>query len=297
MSSSRIPYLVIGADGMLGTDFVLKLGDQCQTVIGPQYRVKKPTDRVIDITVRELVIDIVKQYRPKIVINAAAYTDVDACEKNVDQAMGVNGTAVGYIAEACNVVGAKLVHISTDYVFDGRKGTPYVETDGTNPLSIYGKSKLEGEIQARKAKDCLIVRTAWLYGIYGKNFITVIVKKALDDGQLFVVDDQIGSPTYTLDLIEGILKLLKKDERGIFHLTNTGACSWFEYAQKIIEHAGIKEVNVQPIKTAESYRPAPRPQFSVLNIAKYEKAASHKMRKWEDALKDFVLTHKDKLLQ
>jgi dTDP-4-dehydrorhamnose reductase len=295
-STSRLPFLIFGADGMLGSDLVLRLGGQCQAVIGPQYRVKNPGDRVIDVTAKEQVMGIVAQYNPLVVINAAAYTDVDGCETNAVYADKVNGAAVGYIAEACNAAGARLVHISTDYVFDGTKETPYLETDSPNPISKYGISKLEGELLAQKAKECLIVRTAWLYGIHGKNFITAIVKKAQDEGVLSVVDDQTGSPTCATDLVEGVLRLVDTGARGMYHLTNAGSCSWFDYAKKIVEFAGLPHVAVQAIRTEETVRPAPRPKFSVLNISKFEQATSQRMRPWQEALNDFIRTHKDRLI-
>ncbi|HRZ87445.1 MAG TPA: dTDP-4-dehydrorhamnose reductase [bacterium] len=249
---------------------------------------KNPGDHVIDITDKEAVISTIAQYKPKVVINCAAYTDVDASEQNAAHAYLVNGTAVGYIADGCNRAGAKLVHISTDYIFAGDQARPYREDDHAGPLGVYGKSKLAGELSAHLAKDHLIVRTAWLFGRSGKNFVSTILKRTDETDVISVVDDQRGSPTYTVDLTDAIVRLLGKNASGIFHVTNSGSCTWCEYAQAVLDKAGIKDVKIMPITTAESNRPAPRPAYSVLDCSKYQETTSHQMRSWRDALRDFL---------
>ena len=221
--------LVVGANGMLGQDLMALLGDRAVGVdIGE-----------IDITSMESVMEVLNSTKPEVVINSAAFTDVDGCESNVERAMEVNGEAVGYLALACREIGALLVQISTDYVFDGGKGTPYIEDDAPHPLSVYGESKLVGEMNAALTPEHLIIRTQWLYGLNGNNFVETMLRLAADRDELSVVDDQTGSPTWTVDLGKAIIALVDKGCRGVYHAANGGFCSWNEFAKAIFEAAGL----------------------------------------------------------
>ena len=268
--------LVVGCDGMLGADLTQILGDDARGVDADD----------IDITSPESAERIIISLRPSVVVNCAAYTDVDACESNRDHAMRVNGEAPAYLAYATRRIGAKLVQISTDYVFDGAKKSPYLEDDQTAPLSVYGESKLLGEKNAAINPDHLIVRTQWLYGLRGKNFVETMMRLASERKSLEVVDDQTGSPTWTVDLSRAIVALLDADCRGIFHATNSGSCSWNGFARAIFEEVGM-DVVVNTMTTAQLNRPANRPLFSVLNCGKMKRETGLKLRPWREALKGY----------
>jgi len=181
-----------------------------------------------------------------------------------------------------------LVYICTDYVFDGEKGSSYQEYDQTNPLSVYGKTKLQGETYIRDIlSKFYIVRTSWLYGYHGPNFVTTMLKLAETMDTISVVNDQIGSPTYTIDLAKAIAKLIKKPSYGIYHITNNGECSWYEYACQIFEMAGI-EINVNPVSTEEYPQPAPRPKYSVLENYNWKMEGFSEIRDYKDALQDYM---------
>jgi dTDP-4-dehydrorhamnose reductase len=269
--------LVVGANGMLGKDLMSLLGDSARGVdVGE-----------IDITNMESVQRVINTLKPGVVINCAAYTDVDGCESNRDIAMRVNGEGVAHLAAVTASIGSKLVQISTDYVFDGGKGAPYLEDDKTGPLSVYGESKLLGEVNAAGNPNHLIVRTQWLYGINGKNFVETMLRLADEKDELAVVDDQIGSPTWTVDLSRAIIALIKADCRGIFHAANAGFCSWNQFARAIFEEAG-KQVQVRAMSTSELNRPANRPLYSTLDCNKLVKEAGFTPQPWRDALKDYL---------
>jgi len=197
----------------------------------------------------------------------------------------VNGEGTLRVAEACRAVGAGLVYLSTDYVFDGRKGAPYLETDPVSPLSAYARSKVAGEEAVRAvAPRWAIVRTAWLFGVSGKNFVKTIVEKAGAGGPLRVVDDQVGSPTYARDLAEAIAQLVSRGLTGTYHLTNAGSCSWYAFTRAIVEEAGMAHVAVTPMTTTELGRPAPRPAISVLANHAWVAAGLCPLRPWREAL-------------
>jgi len=226
--------------------------------------------------------------KPYAVINCAAFTAVDDCESDEHSALRVNGTAVGHIAKACNTVGARLVQISTDYVFAGNSGRPYREDDPVAPISAYGRTKLRGEELAVDARHHLVVRTAWLYGYGGRNFVEAIRGK-IDSGasSLKVVADQLGSPTFCDDLAEAVLDLMKADIDGVVHAVNTGETTWHGFAVAIASLLG-KDVEVLRVKTGESPRPAPRPAYSVLNTSRLSGALGRSMPPWEDALERYL---------
>ncbi len=273
--------LVVGANGMLGRDLMSLIGDSARGVDIDD----------IDITSLESVEKVLKELRPETVINCAAYTDVDGCESNTETAMQVNGEGVAHLAMVSREIGARLVHVSTDYVFDGGKGSPYVEDDAPCPLGVYGESKLAGELNAAFNSDHLIVRTQWLYGLHGKNFVETMLRLAAEKDQLAVVDDQIGSPTWTVDLAQAIMALLKTDQRGIYHAANSGFCSWNDFAKAIFEEAGIT-ITVKGMTTDELNRPARRPLYSTLDCGKLQRDSGFQPQPWRDALKSYLSLRK-----
>lgn len=273
--------LVVGANGMLGHDLMRVLDGDVRGLDLPD----------IDITSLESVRRTILTLKPKTIINSAAYTDVDGCEANVEQAMAINGEGVGLLALTAREIGATLVQVSTDYVFDGGKGTPYLEDDPVGPLSIYGESKLAGELNSAMAPSHLIVRTQWLYGIHGKNFVETMLRLAGEKSELSVVDDQIGSPTWTYDLALAIKALLGKGCRGIYHAANSGFCSWNEFAKAIFEEEGLK-VTVNGMTTKELNRPANRPLYSTLDCGKLERDSGFRPQHWREALRKYLALRK-----
>jgi dTDP-4-dehydrorhamnose reductase len=269
--------LVVGANGMLGRDLMALIGDPARGVDIDE----------IDITSLESTERIIRTLKPEAVINCAAYTDVDGCETNAEKAMQVNGEGVAHLAMATREIGARLVHVSTDYVFDGSKGSPYAEDDAPCPLGVYGESKLAGELNAAFNPDHLIVRTQWLYGLHGKNFVETMLRLAVEKDELSVVDDQVGSPTWTVDLSQAIMALLKGGHRGVYHAANAGFCSWNEFAQAIFEEAGLS-VKVNGMTTDELNRPARRPLYSTLDCSKLEQDAGFRPQPWRSALKAYL---------
>jgi len=269
--------LVVGAKGMLGQDLLKVLPGEVRGVDIDE----------IDITSSESVRKVLLTLKPRVVINSAAFTDVDGCETKRDMAMAVNGTGVRHLAEVSAQIGARLVQLSTDYVFDGSKQSPWLEDDPTGPLSVYGASKLAGEENARLNPDHLVVRTQWLYGIHGKNFVETMLRLATEKQELAVVDDQIGSPTWTMDLSRAIRALLEKGCRGTYHAANAGFCSWNEFARAIFAEAGLS-VTVNLMSTAELGRPAPRPLYSVLDCSKLTRDAGFQPQPWREALRQYL---------
>jgi dTDP-4-dehydrorhamnose reductase len=271
-----VRILVTGAGGQLGRELI--------EVLAPD-EVHGRDHRALDISDRQAVFTTVEQVRPAWVINAAAYNDVDGAEGATELAFAVNAAGPGYLAEAAARAGAEIVHISTDYVFDGRKGAPYTELDRADPLSVYGRSKYEGELQVQAAHpSACVLRTAWLYGEYGKNFVKAILGAAERGGPLKVVADQVGSPTWTRHLAQAIAELIQTPARGLFHVANAGACSRFEFARAIVQG----RVEVQPISAAHAARPAPRPANSALVSARWQAAGLRPLPGWEAALDDFL---------
>ena len=276
-NDSRLTILVLGARGMLGNDLI--------KVLGLRHDVIGKNSKDFDITNKEITREEILDINPQIVVNSAGFTNVDGCETEMEKALLVNANGIKNVALACKEGKIKLLHISTDYVFDGKKGEPYLEDDTPNPLSIYGKSKLKGEQYIKEImEDFLIVRTEWLYGEKGNNFVSTILKLAGVEEELQVVDDQIGSPTYTKDLAYAIGVLLEHNLRGVYHVTNRGACSWYQFALKILELAHIEGTKVRPVSSDICNRPAKRPAYSILNRCKFEKETGLTLRFWEDAL-------------
>jgi dTDP-4-dehydrorhamnose reductase len=280
-----VRILLTGAGGQLGRDLQ-------ETLKG--YDLRALDHGGLDVADREAVLRSVQQARPDWIINAAAFNDVDGAETMTKAAFAVNGAGPGHLAEAAAVVGASIVHISTDYVFDGRKGTPYTEDDVPNPLSVYARSKYEGErrVLDSGASAC-VLRTAWLYGRHGKNFVRAILAAAIKGGPLKVVADQVGSPTATADLAQAIAQLLETPARGLFHVANSGACSRFEFAQAIVRGS----VEVQPITTRDAARPASRPANSSLISARWQQSGLTPLRSWHSALDAFLQSLPDPTTQ
>jgi dTDP-4-dehydrorhamnose reductase len=231
--------------------------------------------------------DAVQKTRPEWIVLSAAYTDVDGCESHQDLAFGVNRDGAVNVAAAAKGVGAKLLFLSSDYVFDGTKTSPYEVDDARNPQSVYGRSKAEAEIQVLDVlPECCIARTSWLFGTGGKCFPDTILKLAVSRPALDVVNDQRGCPTYSVDLARAIIALCRKNASGIVHVTNAGDCSWFEFAREIVEAAGFK-TEVRPITTQQMPRPARRPAYSVLSAKSIEKL-DIVMPTWQDALRRYL---------
>ncbi|MFC1890177.1 dTDP-4-dehydrorhamnose reductase [Thermodesulfobacteriota bacterium] len=278
-----VEMLIVGSRGMLGTDLMDAAGRdrECAGVDIEE----------VDIGDRDACVRLIREYSPSIVINAAAYTNVDGCETNREDAFRVNAEGVENLAIGCRETGALLVHVSTDYIFDGTKGTPYIEEDDPNPRSVYGKSKLDGERRMqRHLRHYLIIRTAWLYGRNGRNFIRTILDMAESGKPLKVVDDQWGAPTYTVDLARAILALVDAGAGGVFHVSNTGFCNWWQVAKRVVEIKGYGDVEVAPITTAKLNRPAERPLYSVFNCERFSTTVGWEMREWDEALEDYIGT-------
>ena len=277
---------LIGANGMLGSAFAEDLRNK-----GIAYT--PLTENEIDITDRQSL-HILKDIKANFVINCAAYTAVDLAEQEKDKAFSVNGHGVENLAQAAKDYDFFLVHYSTDYIFSGSSKNGYAETDQPMPLSVYGASKLQGEQYLGSLlpeKQYLLLRTAWLYGPNGKNFVQTMLKLADKQHIIKVVDDQFGCPTYSHDLVKWTLDLLNAGENGIYHAVNSGQCSWCEFAKKIFELAK-KDVKVMNISTAEYPTPARRPQYSILCNDKLKKALKYNVRNWQEALSDYLISIK-----
>jgi dTDP-4-dehydrorhamnose reductase len=272
--------LITGSNGMLGHDLIEALKDSHELIL--------TTSKTLDITDKQKTIDFICDNKPDIVINSAAYTDVDGCEENQDLAYSVNGEGVRNLALGCREIDSPLVHISTDYVFDGSARDPIKEDGEIGPISVYGKSKLKGEEAILEILDrFFIIRTAWLYGINGRNFPKTMLELAKNHPEITVVYDEVGTPTYTPDLAEAISELIETDYYGIYHLTNSGSCSWCEFARYIFEIADV-DVKVIPVTAAEFARPAPRPSYSVLENKNWVENGFKPLRSYKDAIKEYI---------
>lgn len=269
-----------GAKGMLGSD-VCSLLSQREEVI--------PLGKE-DLDVRQVdkVISLLSEIKPDVVVHCAGYTDVDGCELKPQEAYLVNTVGTWAVASACQKMDAVMLYVSTDYVFDGSKGKPYTEIDEPNPLNEYGRSKWGGEkVVQMLLRRFFIIRTAWLYGARGRNFVRTILQKSKETKVLRVVRDQIGSPTYTVDLARAISHLLSSSFYGIYHITNQGAVSWFDFAREIVRLAGL-DVEVVPIESSQWRSPARRPPYSALASIAWNAFGFPPMRGWQSALADFL---------
>ena len=278
-------WLVTGAAGQIGTDLVDLLHGYAADVVGCDHA-------GLDITDRGSVHSVLSDAAPDIVINCAAYTAVDAAENDEATATAVNGDGAGHVAQWCAARRVRLIHVSTDYVFDGNASTPYEVDHPRAPRSAYGRSKAAGEEAVLAAGgDAHVVRTAWVYGAVGPNFVKTIARLARERETLEVVDDQHGSPTWSLHLARALTSLGISDaEPGIWHCTGAGEASWYVFARAIFAELGLDPARVMPTTTDAFPRPAPRPAYSVLSTAKWEQAGLPEMPHWRDALSEAMMT-------
>lgn len=279
--------LITGSTGMLGSDLVSLFTKNSK------YEVVALDRSALDITDLESIKKVFKSENPDVVINSAAYTKVDKAESEEELAFKVNAEGVENLANCCKELGIKLVHFSTDFVFDGSGDKPYKENDKVNPIGVYGKSKLAGEEKLTAIlEDFIIIRTSWLYGKNGNNFVTAITRKVTSSDELKVVCDQFGSPTFTVDLAEATEKLIDKKARGVFHFSNDSGergMSWHEFAvgvwgQMVYRDMPYKIGMVEEISTAQYPTPAKRPKYSVLDLSKYMELTGATPPDWKDGL-------------
>jgi dTDP-4-dehydrorhamnose reductase len=296
--------LVTGSKGMLGAALLSAFSrDVSYKVTGLDSDKKrdpgkaKAAFKFCDIADSGRLTGIIDEVKPDIIVHAAAYTDVDGCELHPDKAETINGVATRYVAEAAAEANAGLIYISTDFVFDGKKRSPYTEDDVPAPLNVYGRSKLDGErfaADALKSGKLVIIRTSWLFGLGGRNFIDTVLKKAAEEKELKIVSDQFGSPTYAADLADGIVGMInsirdkKTDVKGIYHMTNSDNCSWYRLAQKALGLSSMHDVDLVPIVSLELDRPAERPAMSILDNTRYIKLSGRPLRRWEKALEEYL---------
>jgi len=291
--------LITGAAGMLGTDarrlFAASGHDVIPTDVGPAATGDM---RPLDITDGAAVRATFAETNPDLVFHGAAYTNVDGCERGPDLAHRVNALGTWNVACAAEEIGAALVAVSTDFVFDGMKGTAYTEFDAPSPVNHYGASKLAGENLARAAcRRCYVVRTSWLYGVHGKNFPYTVINLAKIKPELPIVADQFGTPTYTVDLLEAVLGIIQTPLYGVYHVSNGGATNWEEFAKAILAKTNSAHVPVRPITSGEYAQrfgsPTRRPAYSVLRHYALELMGRDTLRPWEDALDAFLVSARE----
>ncbi len=266
-----------GADGQLGHELQRALAKH-DLVLGlyPKFDLLNPK-----------VGQQIRAVKPDLVMHAAAFTNVDGAERDPDMAMAVNARGTEYVAQAAADSGARCIMVSTDYVFDGQKGSPYLESDQPNPINVYGRSKLEGErLALARCPNTLVVRTSWLYGKQGSNFVKTIMRLALEQAELRVVGDQRGCPTSADNLAQAIQNMMEFDLRGVVHAAGSGDCTWYEFACAIVSEMGLS-TTVRKITTPEAGRPAPRPQYSVLGTRVLPQVGIT-FPPWRESLKRFV---------
>ncbi|WP_409344208.1 dTDP-4-dehydrorhamnose reductase [Paenibacillus sp. MBLB4367] len=277
--------VVTGANGQLGKDLV-------DILLNKGFDVYGFGRAELDICNLEQCRQVLDSLRPDTIVHSAAYTAVDQAESDQDRAYQVNAFGTRNIAVCAERIGAKLVYISTDYVFDGTGQVPYKEYDSTNPIGVYGKSKHAGELLVSSlCHRYFIVRTSWVYGLHGNNFVKTMLKLGNERDSLKVVNDQVGSPTYTVDLSHFLVELIRTERYGIYHASNSGACSWYEFAKAIFEVSGLS-IDVEPCTTDEFPRPAPRPMFSVMDHMSIRTNGFEDFRHWKEALHAFIKINK-----
>jgi dTDP-4-dehydrorhamnose reductase len=274
--------LITGAKGQLGQELVRL------SLVFPNGEIVGFDRKKLDVTNLEECYTVIHSYKPNAIIHCAAYTKVDQAESEANLAFRINAEGTRNVALAAEQIGAKIIYISTDYVFDGKASSPYREDDLPNPLSVYGKSKLVGEQFVRSlCSYYFIVRTSWIFGRYGHNFVKTMLKLEKERDVIKVVDDQVGSPTYALDLARFLLKLVRTEHYGIWHASNTGSCSWYEFARAVFEEKRLN-VRVEPCTSADFQRLAPRPAYSVLAHEAIRYYGLEPFRPWREALRDFL---------
>jgi len=276
--------LVIGAKGMLGQDLIPVL-----RTFFPAMEIDGLDIDEIDIREEKETIAKIEALSPKVVINLAAYIDVEGCESDQRKAFAINAEGMKHVALGALGCGAKVVYLSTDYVFDGQKREPYLESDPPNPINVYGHSKLKGEQYVQTlVKDGLIIRTQWLFGRYGNSFVSSILRQVKEKKGLSIVDDQIGSPTYTVDLSKAIAHLIQVNAQGVFHAVNGETCSWHTFGRAILRYSGIDGIEVNPISSKELNQRACRPSYSALDNQKIQRVTGVILRPWSEALKEYL---------
>lgn len=273
--------LITGAKGMLGSDLVEVFKEK-------NYEVFPCDIDDFDITDNMATRQYIKAKNPDLVLHPAAYTDVDGCETNEDFAYKVNALGTRNVAVACRELDIPMVHYSTDYIFDGTNSQGYKEFDQPGPLNAYGRSKLAGEKFIQQVLDKFyIVRISWLCGHKGKNFIKTILRLAREKKELTVVNDQTGSPTFTIDVAKATLQLVQRPTYGIYHVTNSGYCTWYQFAKEICEFAGL-DISIKPITTKELNRPALRPEYSILDNYHWKLEGYQPLRTYKEALREYL---------
>lgn len=281
----KIKVLVTGSNGQLGSE-IRKLSSQLS-----EFEFHFTDVNELDITNEKSVDSYLDNLNPDYLINCAAYTAVDKAEQEPELSFMINGLAPGILAEKCRESDIKLIHVSTDYVFDGESSVPYNEKDPVNPQSSYGRSKLEGEKRVLENGVGMIIRTSWLYSGYGHNFVKTIINNARIKKELKVVNDQTGNPTWAFDLAKAILKIISlgKDKfiPGIYHYSNSGTCTWFDFAQEIIRLTKIS-CEITPISSSEYPFPTKRPKFSMLDTAKISQLYHVELPEWHTSLKECI---------
>jgi len=276
-----VKLLVTGARGMLGIDL-------CD-ILSEDYDVVGVDIEEGDISSVSETRELVERISPEIVIHCAAYTDVDKSESEIERALVVNGQGTRNVALACKGIGSALLYVSTDYVFDGKSDRPYTETDVPAPIGAYGASKLEGERHIQGLlSNFFIVRTSWLFGLHGRNFVDTIIGLGQDRDSIEVVDDQVGCPTFTRDLGFALSVVVRSKNYGIYHVCNSERCSWYDFATEILRLWGNSEAKVVPVETARLKRPAARPPFSVLDTSLFERTFGFSLRSWREALAEYL---------
>ena len=275
----NVDIVITGAHGQLGKELERR--------ISFSHSVVSLSKNDLDITEEDEVKKMITQLRPQIIIHAAAFTAVDQCEIDRKKAFEVNGLGTANVALAANRVGARMFYISSDYVFDGNKQSPYLEEDVPNPQSTYGMSKWMGEQLVLSINKGTVIRTSWLYGHDGKNFVKTMLELAQKNKEISVVNDQVGSPTYVNDLVETILYLFDKKD-GIYHISNSGSCSWYTFAKAIFEEAGFNSKLVHPTTTEDYGALAPRPHLSILEHKALLRENIPIPRPWNEAIKEFI---------
>ena len=279
---SEVKILVTGAAGGLGSQFMEQAARDYKS-----WDFSGLTREQADLASPPAVIDFINRTRPAVILHAAAMTGVDLCESEPELAHKINVEGTRAVAEAATQCGSRVVYISSDYVFDGTKSEPYNEADTTNPLGVYGKTKFGGEKIVRELENHLIVRTSWLYGKTGTNFIRTMLRLAKDHSEVKVVTDQVGAPTCYPDLARALAKLIELRATGIINVANSGYCSWIEFAKVIFEEKNIA-MDVLPVTSKEFNRPAPRPANSRLDCSRFEQITGGPLPHWRDALRSFL---------
>jgi len=282
-----VKFLITGAAGQLGRETLLALQAAGEDVIG----IDRPE---LDFSEPDKVADGIRAYRADWVINCAAYTHVDKAEQEQDLVFRVNRDSAKAVAQGVSSYGGRLLHVSTDFIFGGEQSHPYAEGDPANPLGVYGQSKWEGEqaVQAVMA-DAVIVRTAWVYGVHGHNFVKTMLRLAAERDELRVVDDQVGTPAWTADITRALLSLVDADATGVFNFTNEGIASWYDFAGEIIANARdlgfpLQVKRISPIPTVDFPLPAARPAYSVLSKVKIRQALDYPIPHWRESLRTMM---------